>query len=167
MTGKHKIILIFLSVVGTMQLTGDLLNWPLLKALGAATGSSPAPKVFTSQNGFETYACKFYISWSDHNGHHRTLELTPSIYKGVKGPYNRRNSYGAIISYAPVLYANPKTKAMFLSTLRYSFSGKTTVLEELGIHANKDYPISLQIIPRQKLQIDHTWKLEYEVKNNA
>ncbi|MES2608329.1 MAG: hypothetical protein V4544_06340 [Pseudomonadota bacterium] len=167
MNFQDKITFIFLCSIGIMQLSGDLLNVPLLKALGAATGASPAPKVFTAQNGFETYTSTFYISWSDQKKQQQTLELSPKIYKGIKGPYNRRNAYGAIISYAPVLYANSKTKDMFLGALHYSFCGKTTVLGELGICPDKDALITLHLSPKQKLPDNHTWKLQYEVKCHA
>jgi len=32
---------------------------------------------------------------------------------GIGGPFNRRNVYGAVFAYAPVLEANPLTRPMF------------------------------------------------------
>ena len=48
-----------LIAVGCLQMVGDLTDIRAIKAVGAATGSSPAPKVFTAHKGFETYSSQF------------------------------------------------------------------------------------------------------------
>ena len=123
MSARDWIVPGVMIVVGTTQMAGHVLGIPTLTALGAATGASPAPKVFTAHKGFETYSSKFHISWSDKNGAHHELHLTPSVYSNVRGPYNRHNAYGAALSYAPVLQSNSLTKPMHESVLRYTFCG--------------------------------------------
>src|ERR1700733_2160100 len=58
---------VFLLVIGLLQMTGDLLRVPQLKGLAAATGASPAPKVFSSVQGLETFSSDFYVAWKDRN----------------------------------------------------------------------------------------------------
>ena len=97
-----------------------------------ATQASPAPKVFTAENGFETYSSTFFIDWQDRPGSRHTLELTPHVYRGLRGPYNRRNVYGAAIAYAPVLTRNPRA-GRCLSGPHHGFCGRAPLLTELGI----------------------------------
>jgi hypothetical protein len=143
------------------------LELPVLKAVAMATGASPAPKVFTAHKGFETYSSRFYIEWTDKGNKGHSLFLTPGVYSQIKGPYNRRNAYGAAISYGPVLSSDPKTKPMFESIVQYAFCGKAPILSELGIDKNSiSGNIKIRLDPRQKLPDDHQWALTYEVLCN-
>jgi hypothetical protein len=75
---------VFLLVIGLLQMTGDLLRVPEVKGLAAATGASPAPKVFSSIQGLETFSSDFYIEWKDRNGVAHSLKLTPEIYSRIQ-----------------------------------------------------------------------------------
>lgn len=155
-------------VLGTLQMAGDILDIPLLRALGAASGASPAPKVFTAHKGFETYSSQFFISWADEDGQRHELQITPSVYSNVRGPYNRRNAYGAALSYAPVLQSSDLTKPLHDSVLRYTFCGESSILEELGVpHADVAGPYIVDLRPRQVLPADHSWQLHYEISCDA
>ena len=57
---KTYFVATLLVAVGSLQMIGDLTGQSAVKAIGAALQASPAPKVFTAQNGFETYFSKFY-----------------------------------------------------------------------------------------------------------
>jgi hypothetical protein len=140
--------------IGCAQMVGDVFRIPVLKALGAATGASPAPKVFTAQDGFETYANRFFLEWRDATGRERVLELTPEVYSGIKGPYNRRNVYGAVLSYAPVLDANPLTRPMFRAVLERAFCGTPSVLSEVGVplDAARPGPLRIRLVPRRNAE---------------
>src|SRR4051812_41658032 len=133
MTLRELTVAALLIGVGCAQMVGDVVRIPILKGFGAATGASPAPKVFTAQDGFETYANRFFLEWQDRGGKQQVLEITPQVYSGFQGPYNRRNVYGAVFSYAPVLDANPLTRPMFRAVLTRSFCGNTSVLTEIGV----------------------------------
>lgn len=150
-------------------MTGDLLDVRAIKAIGAATGASPAPKVFTAHKGFETYSSQFFVRWTDKaTGEEKALRLTPAIYRGVGGPYNRRNAYGAVLSYAPVLHSEPATRPMHDSAVAYTICGDSSLLEEIGIdRATIAGPVIIELKPRQQLPADHGWKLIYEVACNA
>src|SRR5687767_1683438 len=88
----------FLLVLGLAQMVGDVTHLLPLKAVAAATGASPAPKVFSAVQGLETYSTRFFLDLGD-----KRVELTPELYARIRGPYNRRNVYGAALAYGPVL----------------------------------------------------------------
>ncbi len=122
-----------LLVLGLAQMTGDVLGWGALRGLAAATAASPAPKVFSAVNGLETYSTVFTIEWLDAAGVDHSLELTPETYARLRGPYNRRNAFGAIVAYGPVLSTDPLTRPMFEQVARYALCGDAPLLRELGI----------------------------------
>ncbi len=124
-----------LVLLGLLQMTGDLLErfvlpraGRALKGIGAATAASPAPKVFSAVRGLETYSTRFLLEWTDAGGTQHHLPLTPELYGRVRGPYNRRNVYGAALAYGPVLPAELRDPVM-----RYALTGDAPLLRELGI----------------------------------
>lgn len=130
--------------IGCMQLTGDLLGNPGLKGLGALSHASPAPKVFTTQNGYETYSPKFTITAVTSAGTGSSLLLTPEVNAQVRGPYNRRNAYGAAISYGPVLASNPATQDMFIAAFRFGFCDAKGVARDIGLPVGTSYRVDIQ-----------------------
>jgi hypothetical protein len=130
---------IFLVVLGLLQMTGDLMERyvyaPLgmaIKALGAVTAASPAPKVFSSVRGLETYSTRFFVEWTDLDGVAHSVQITSEIYARLRGPYNRRNVYGAALAYGPVLPENLRDPVM-----RYALCGDAPLLRELGINTDR------------------------------
>jgi hypothetical protein len=155
---------VLLVAVGCVQMIGDLSGQPAVKAIGTALQASPAPKVFTAQNGFETYSSRFYIDWQDRAGAAHTLELTPQAYRGLRGPYNRRNAYGAAISYGPVLAANPLTKPMMEQVARYAFCNSAPLLAELRIPRDQVvYPLRVRLEPRDDRSRSAQWQHEFTI----
>jgi hypothetical protein len=148
---KEILIGVFLVGIGCVQMVGDLVGSTAIKAFGAALAASPAPKVFTAQDGFETYANRFYLEWHDASGALNSMEVTPARYAVLAGPYNRRNVYGAAISYAPVLYRNPQTRPMFLAVLRNTLCTTGSAATELGVpeDAAVHGPLAVRIEPRR------------------
>lgn len=118
---------IFLVILGLAQMTGDVLRVPAVKGVAAATGASPAPKVFSAVQGLETYSTRFFLDL----GHER-VELTPELYSRIRGPYNRRNVFGAALAYGPVLppsLRDPVTK--------YALCGDAPLLREMKLRATQ------------------------------
>ena len=113
---------------------GQLTDLQALRGLAAATNASPAPKVFSAVQGLETYSTAFYFDWDDPARGRRSARITPEMYARLQGPYNRRNVYGAVLAFGPVLATNPATAPMFQSVLRASLCGERPVLRELGLH---------------------------------
>jgi hypothetical protein len=129
-----------LLALGLLQMTGDLVErfvtapaGRALKGLGSASAASPAPKVFSSVKGLETYSTRFFIEWTDWDGEPHSLQLTPEVNARLQGPYNRRNVYGAVLAYGPILEKDARTRPMFTSVVRYALCDKAPVLRELGI----------------------------------
>ena len=122
-----------LLVVGLLQMTGDLLRAPALKGIGAATGASPAPKVFTATRGMESFSTRFYLEWTDRMGVRREMLLTPEIYQHLAGPYNRRNVYGVVLAGGPVMATDERLTGMYRSASKYALCGQAPLLRELGI----------------------------------
>jgi hypothetical protein len=137
---------ILLLALGLLQMGGDLFRIPVLRGIGAATVASPAPKVFSSVQGLETFSSEFYVEWVDGAGAAHSLKLTPEVYARIKGPYNRRNVFGAALAYAPILQGDAHTKEMFESVVRYALCRKAPLLREIGID-----PDQLSASPRIRL----------------
>ena len=116
------------------QIAGDVLRLPWLKGLAAATAASPAPKVFSAVKGFETYSTGFRLEWRAANGEQRELVLDSEVYARLRGPYNRRNVYGAALAYGPVLASDPRTRPMLEAVLSHALCPPRPLLAELGIN---------------------------------
>lgn len=126
---------IALLVLGLLQMAGDLLRVPVIKGLASATAASPAPKVFSAVHGLETYSTRFFVEWTDKTGQPHSVEITPERAKGMRGPYNRRNVYGAVLAYGPIMQSDASLRPMFDSVSRYALCGNAPLLRELALDA--------------------------------
>ncbi len=145
----RNIATLALIVLGVAQMGADVLAAPRLRGLAAATGASPAPKVFSAARGLETYSTDFWISFEDSVGHPQRIQLTPERYAELRGPYNRRNAYGAVLAYGPILRDDPRTREMFESVSRYALCGAAPLLQELGLDPTPDpHTIRIELDPR-------------------
>lgn len=124
---------ILLLVLGLAQMSFDVLGLAAAKGVAAATGASPAPKVFSAVRGFETYSTRFHLEWRDHAGGEQSVAIDPELYARIRGPYNRRNVYGAALAYGPVLAVDPETAPMLGAVLRHALCGEAPLLREIGI----------------------------------
>jgi len=146
---------VVLLVLGLAQMAGDVLHLPALKGLAAATAASPAPKVFSAVRGLETYSTRFALEWDDRAQVHHVLPLTPELYARLRGPYNRRNVFGAVLAYGPVLVSDPRTRAMFDSVARYALCGDAPILRELGVDPRAvSGHLRVRLDPRQGSELD-------------
>jgi hypothetical protein len=161
---KHKLAAAALIAVGTLQMAGDLTGLTAVKALGAASHASPAPKVFTSQNGLETFSARFSIEWFDHDGEAHALALTPGSYRTLRGPYNRRNPYGATIAFAPQLAANPRLTPVLEQVTRYGFCGRAPLLQELGIPREQVAALRIIVVPVEGQPGLDQWQTEFPIR---
>ena len=97
-----------LGTMGLLQMAGDVVGSRVMRGVGAATAMAPFPKVFCDMNGIEPFASKFSLIAETEDGRRTQLEITPEVYANLSGPYNRRNAYGAALSYlsdAPLIAA--------------------------------------------------------------
>ena len=153
-----------LIALGTLQMVGDISGWQAVRAVGAATHASPAPKVFTAQAGYETFSARFFVDWQESDGTRHSLELTPQVYGRLEGPYNRRNAYGAALSYAPVLASNARTRPMLEQVTRFGFCGSAPLLRELHIPADRIvYPVIVRLEPRERASRAAIWQTTFQI----
>ena len=133
--------------LGALSIVGDLTRIPELTGLGVATGAAPYPKVFTSRDGLEGFSSSFYVTWTE-NGEDHTQQLTPDLYSGLEGPYNRRNPYGAALAGGPFLASQAHTAPMLDAVSQWAFCNPDGVLSELGITDDAtDVRIRVQQLP--------------------
>jgi hypothetical protein len=130
-----RLAALLLTVLGLAQMAGDVAGIRELKGIAAATGASPAPKVFSAVQGLETYSTRFYLAGT---------EMTPEVYGRMRGPYNRRNVYGAALAYAPVLPQELRDPVM-----RYALCGDAPLMRELGIEGKPE--VVLEPLPGTSL----------------
>jgi len=139
-----------LLALGLAQMAGDVLGIGALKGIGAATGASPAPKVFCSAGRLETFSTRFFVEWTARDGSARSVEITPERYSQLRGPYNRRNAYGAALAYGPVLASDDRTSPMLNSVLTYALRSGSPLLTELGIDTtDRAGPVRVRLVPRE------------------
>lgn len=136
--------------IGSLQMTGTLLSklgqtlgaQPLaragdgLRALGMASAASPFPKVFSNAEGLDTFASRFTLAWEEPGGTRR-VTLTSELYARLRGPYWRRNVFGAAIAYGPVLARNEVLAPLLTNVLRYGLGEPGPLLGEFGLDASK------------------------------
>lgn len=162
---RYLVVAWLLGTLGLLQMAGDVAGIVPVKAVAAATGASPAPRVFSSVRGLETFSSRFELAWTDRAGERRSLRLTPDRYASLAGPYNRRNAYGASLAYAPVLSDTDRTRAMFDAVIRYALCGKAPLLRELGIDPDdRTGPLVVRLVPREGTRPDAALRLSFDIR---
>ncbi len=106
--------------IGFLQIFGFLTGMESLRNVGRLTAASPLPLVFSDFRGLETFSLDFSIEAKAANGQSVIKKITPELYDKFKGPYNRRNVYGAVLAYGPKL-TEPNEEPMVESVLNYGF----------------------------------------------
>jgi len=156
---RPALVCTFLVVVGSLQIVAEAFAWPRVRAFAAALQLSPAMKVFTAHEGYETHAAQFSLTWLDADGGARLLPLNPESYAGVRGPYNRRNVYGAALAYGPLLRADPKLRAMQQSVMSYAFCEPGSLRTELGIPAGATRIRAHVTASSGRSDLESTWEV--------
>jgi len=138
-----------LLALGLLQMLGSVTGSAALRGIGAASAASPAPNVFTTVQGLEAFSTRFELSWYDVDGTERSIVVTPDLYAGLKGPYNRRNVYGALLAFGPILATDPRTSEMYREISRFALCGDAPVLRDLGLDPPRiGEPITVRYTPR-------------------
>ena len=146
-----------LIVIGFTQMVGYVTGSRALRGLGAASAISPLPKVFSDVDGLETFASEFTLRYRHADGTPDSVRITPEIYGRLGGPYNRRNVYGAALSYAPRLPA-PLWTAVYC----YGMTPGGPLRRELGFRPDdRDFSISIRTLTRGR---GDAWTFEPDCK---
>lgn len=127
----RNLVAFSLLLVGFTQMTGDLLHNRVLKGIGAATAMAPCPKVFCDMDGLEPFASTFEIITDGPDS--VSIPITPELYGRLRGPYNRRNIYGAAIAAAPRL-----PERIWRRSLAYAFGPDGTLRRDLALPESTD-----------------------------
>lgn len=162
---RTSLLVCALLLIGLAQMFGALVESPTLKGLAAATAASPAPKVFSSVEGLETFSTTFSLEWTlagDTTLHE--LPLTHAVYPKLRGPYNRRNIWGAMLAYGPALDDNPLTRQMFEDIMHYGLCNEAPVLVELGIEPGHIDALSIVYTPRDGTNTHLPMRIERRCK---
>jgi len=134
---------------------GHLVGSRALRGLGAASCISPWPKVFSDVNGLETFASSFELKGFDGKGHAFSVPITAELYQQLEGAYNRRNVYGAALSYGPRL-----PEPLWSSVFCYGFSENGPLRRELGLpEGARDVAVTIRTKTRGRNDV---WVLKPE-----
>jgi hypothetical protein len=134
-------------------MTGYVTGSMPLRGVGAASAASPLPKVFSDVDGLETFASEFTLRYRRGDGALIETPITPELYGRLAGPYNRRNVYGAALSYAPRL-----PRALWEPVYCYGLAPQGPLRTELGIGSDAT-DISVTVRTRTRGRTD-VWTLE-------
>jgi hypothetical protein len=137
-----------LGVLGIAQMLGDVTGMRALAGVAGATAASPAPRVLSSTRGLETFSSGFALEIRFADGRSERTELTPELNARLRGPCNRRNVYGAILAYGPVLASDPRTQALFQQINRNALCGAAPLLRELGLAHAAIASVAIEVSPR-------------------
>ena len=150
----RKILYFIVIAIGLLQTIGYLTQIEIVRNLGILTSASPLPIVFTEVKGVEGFAADFYFQWDKAESKTEKIKITPQLYAKLKGPYNRRNIFGAAIAGGPML---PKT--MWNPILNYGLC-QDILTNELELDIDKE-SFSLLIQTRTAGRND-TWTFKTE-----
>lgn len=148
----RKALYVLVLLIGSLQIIGLLTGIKPIRSLGIITSASPLPLVFSEVNGVETFAGDFYMQWNGDNGEVQRVLMTPELYSKLKGPYNRRNIFGAAIAYGAVL-----PERVWKPILNYGICNDV-LSEELELPFDK-FTFTVEIDTRTEGRDDH-WTLK-------
>jgi hypothetical protein len=138
----RNLLAMLVLAAGSLQMAGYLTGWKALRGAGLAGGVAPFPKVFCEAEGYEAFAARFTLSGT-RGGAAWSLELTPEVYSRLRGPYNRRNVYGAVLAFAPRL-----PEALRTELFAHALAPGSAMREELGIPGDV-LALKITVTPRE------------------
>lgn len=134
-------------------MAGYVTGSTALRGIGAATAASPLPRVFSDVDGLETFASEFTLRYRRADDTVVETVITPELYGRLAGPYNRRNVYGAALSYAPRL-----PNDLWESVYCHGFAPSGPLRTELGVGADASgITVSIRTRTRGRTNV---WTLE-------
>jgi hypothetical protein len=143
---------VVLGVAGSLQMVGYITGSTGLRGLGAASTIAPFTKVFSDVDGFEPFASEFTLGYRDAGGEFVETGITPAMVSRFGGPYNRRNAYGAALSYAPRL-----PRSLWQPVFCHGLVSPGSLRSELGLAHATDISVTIRTQTRGRHDV---WKLE-------
>jgi hypothetical protein len=143
--------------IGLLQMAGEAVGSRTLKGIGAATAAAPFPRVFCDVAGLEAFASTFTLVGETRRGTSFETRITPELYARLSGPYNRRNAYGAALSFAPRL-----PEALWRSVATHGLREGGPLRGELGLPDDISR-LRMRIATQTRGRTD-AWNLEVPVE---
>jgi len=161
MNRRERCMFLALVALGSVQMLAEVFNFPRIKALAAASQMSPAMKVFTAHQGYETHAARFHIGWCNAASECDWLILSPANYSQIAGPYNRRNVYGAALAYGPLLRADSRLRGMHSSVMAYAFCMPGSLRVPLGMPKDvQKIWVHVEPLRASRSDLDYAWETD-------
>lgn len=132
MTVRAKLIPALLVGLGFLSMFGTAMGLEPVRRVGLLTVASPLPLVFSKFRGVENFSSDYFMDVTFTDGETASFQITDALYARTEGPYNRRNPYGAVLAYGPML-DKPDEVALRDAVMRYASCGRGTFMRELGI----------------------------------
>lgn len=147
-------LLIFL---GSLQFLGYISDVKAIRGLAFASAASPLPLVFSHFRGIEPFTSEFTLETTQENGTVQSYPITPELYSQLKGPYNRRNVYGAAFAVGPKMQSATE-KQMITDILTYGLCRHVGLPHEFGIQHSLNK--ATVIVKTKSFQQTDVWKKE-------
>jgi hypothetical protein len=144
-----------LILVGCGAMVADLCGLRSVKGLLTAWGCSVQPRVFSTVDGLETFSSTVVVRLKRRDGEVLETPLTKRLARKLRGPYNRRNVYGAILVYGPVLQQHPQLGPMMDAILEQSAREGSPLLRDFAVSARDVAEVEVELIPKHPSRCAH------------
>ncbi len=156
MTKLEKFFSGLVILIGSLSMVGTIAKLDPVKGIGFMTTASPLPLVFSKFRDVENFSSDYYMDIRFKNGETTSFKVTPEIYERAKGPYNRRNPYGAVLAYGPML-TKPNELILRDKVMQYSACGQGTFMREIGISKPIEH---INVTVKSKTLAKPVWNFE-------
>ena len=133
----RPIFYFLLLLIGSLKTIGTITDSQIIKGIGLASVASPLPLVFSNFRGTETFAADFRLRLKKSGNIIFDTQITSELYQKLQGPYSRRNIYGAIFAYGPML-TQPLEKVLVKSVIKQGFCPEKALAKEFELPKNYD-----------------------------
>lgn len=163
MSKTEKFFSVLIILIGSLSMIGTLTSMDPIKGIGFMTTASPLPLVFSKFRGVENSSSDYYMDVRFKDGETISMKLTPEIYERAGGPYNRRNPYGAVLAYGPML-TKPNEIILRDKVMQYSACGQGTFMREIGISKPIEH---INVTVKSKTVARPVWNFEVNCINQG
>lgn len=150
-----------LLLIGSCQILGYVSGLKGLKGFGFMMTASPLPLVFSHFRGLEPFSAQYAVSYVDELGQAGRLAVTPELYGKIEGPYNYRNTFGAVFAFGPGAQ-NPEERHLWQQVVSYGLCNKGPLIQGLLPQSPSLAEVVLEVKGRG---IKHEWQ-EKVICNN-
>lgn len=151
-----KVAAALVVAIGSLSMLGSVTGVDAVKGMGFMTTASPLPLVFSKFRGVENFSSEYYMDVRYRTGETESLMITDEMYERSGGPYNRRNPYGAVLAYGPML-TKPNEIVLRDKVMEYSACGQGSFMKEIGITKPIEH---IRVTVKSKTKAKPVWNFE-------